>query len=150
MPPKVDKNKFASFDPKYQDYRPIGRDALMRLLNSYVCEVKFYRKHDKEGYDVIRKVLCTTSKPFLMSSKGMMTLNYRPTDGVPKPWFNRRAANVICVWDIFMQDYRNIWCNSIFLLSKIPADEKFWKYFREVLAKMTTQQKMEFMDNSGW
>ena len=126
----------------------IGRESLQRLLRTHVVECRCVRKHEKRGYHVVRKIICTNSTQLLMSKKGMMTLNYRPTDGVPKPWFNRKMADVICVWDIMMQDYRNIWCDTIFMVNKIPANEEFWNYYRDVLCKMSPRDKATYMNDN--
>ena len=74
-----------------------------------------------------------------------MTLNYSPPKGPPK--YNHAMKNVIVAWDVMMQDFRTINCQNVNLIRSVPANEEFWKYFREELLPMTTQQKMMFMDS---
>jgi hypothetical protein len=47
-----------------------------------------------------------------------------------------------------MQDYRLVPAESADVVSVIPSTppEQFWKYFSEVLSRMSTTEKERFMD----
>jgi len=90
-------------------------------------------------------MLCTNAATVLNSVNGRMTLNYRPAAGALK--FNPNQKNLVIAWDIFMQDYRCINCNSCDLITSIPAGPAFWTYFNKNLAKMTAPQKLSYMNS---
>jgi hypothetical protein len=90
-------------------------------------------------------MLCTNAQTVLNSVDGRVTLNYKPA--VRGLRYNPDQKNIVIVWDIFMQDYRCVSCDSCDLITSIPAGPTFWKYFRENLAKMTTAQKVAYMDS---
>ena len=54
----------------------------------------------------------------------------------------------VLTWDIFMQDYRLVPAESVDVVSVIPTTppEEFWKYFSEVLSRMSGTDKEQFMD----
>jgi hypothetical protein len=89
-------------------------------------------------------MVCTNANQLLLSSDGRLTLNYRPPSGAPR--FNQAERNVIVAWDVLMQDYRAISCESCDLIATIPATEEFWNYFRQQLLPMTASQKTAFMN----
>jgi hypothetical protein len=117
---------------------------LKALLQNSVCEIKFLRKRPKLGMSPFRRMVCTNANQLLLSPNGRLTLNYKPPTGGPR--FNQMQKNVIIAWDVLMQDYRAISCESCDLIATVPANEEFWKYFREELLPMTTGQKMAFMN----
>jgi len=90
-------------------------------------------------------MLCTNAQSILNSVDGRVTLNYKPA--VKGTKYSPDQKNLVIVWDIFMQDYRCVNCDSCDLITSIPAGPAFWKYFRENLAKMTTPQKITYMDS---
>lgn len=119
--------------------------SLKSVLRNNVCEIKFARKKPKPGKPMTRRMLCTNAQQLLTSADGRVTLNYRsPLKGLR---YNPDEKNIVVVWDIFMQDFRCVNANSCDLITSIPANETFWKYFRENLAKLTTAQKISYMDS---
>lgn len=66
-----------------------------------------------------------------------------PTRGLP---YDAASKNLLPVWDIFMQDWRMVGVESCQVINTIP-EEEFWKYFNETLMKMSTGQKMAYMDS---
>ena len=78
------------------------------------------------------------------STNGRITLNYRPPKN-PKQ-VNEAADNIIVVWDILMQDYRNVSMDQCDLIQEIPANEEFWTYFNENIYPMSAEQKITFMN----
>ena len=81
----------------------------------------------------------------LNSLNGKISLRYRP----PKTSFriNEQLYNLCVVWDILWCDYRNVSMEDCYLRQIIPDDNTFWKYYNDVLYKMSPQQKLNFMDS---
>lgn len=119
--------------------------SLKSVLQNNVCEIKFNRRRLKPGKSSTRRMLCTNALPLLNSVDGRITLNYKPATNVLK--FNPTQKNLVIVWDVFMQDYRCVNCDSCDLITSIPANETFWKYFNENLASLTTAQKVAYMES---
>ena len=123
----------------------VSLTSLKSVLQNNVCEIKFARRRPKPGKPMSRRMLCTNAQTVLNSVDGRVTLNYKPA--VRGLRYNPDQKNIVIVWDIFMQDYRCVSCDSCDLITSIPAGPTFWKYFRENLAKMTTAQKVAYMDS---
>jgi len=122
----------------------ISRSALDSLLKSNVCEVRFVRRRPRAGSSPTRRILCTKSHSLLTSTNGKVTLNYRSPSNPPQ--INEAMQNVVTVWDILMQDYRNISMDQCELINQIPANEEFWEYFNESIYPMSGEQKLNFMN----
>lgn len=122
----------------------VGRPTLDRLLQDHVVEVKFTRRRPKPGSSPTRRMLCTNSRALLESREAREALRYVPTKRPIR--FNPAAKNLIVTWDIFMQDHRMINTDHCELISQIPANDEFWRYFSEVLYKMSAAQKTTFMN----
>lgn len=123
----------------------VSRASLEAILKGHVGEIVFWRR--TPGPSDVRRMLCTLDMKMLNSAEGRVALNFRPAQHPPP--YNPRAYNLLIVWDIFMQDYRAISMDRCELIKSIktePPDE-WWKYFNEVLSKMTPQQKVQFMSN---
>jgi hypothetical protein len=80
----------------------------------------------------------------LDSLNGRTSLGYRPPKGPKK--INEAKHNVVVVWDILMQDYRNVSMDKCFLVNQFPADDTFWKYFNDNIYIMSAGQKENFME----
>lgn len=122
----------------------IQRVALDSLLLNNVCDVRFVRRDPRPGDGPSRRMLCTKSFEILHSVNGRTTLNYRPPRGGKQ--INEASANLLVVWDILMQDYRNINMNQCDLIQDIPAGD-FWEYFNENIYPMSPAQKQSFMNS---
>lgn len=150
-------NKFIKNYQKVDNYqsnititdRKINRLELKSLLNSNVCEIVFVRRRPERAPDrpLVRRMLCTNSGNILNSLNGKISLRYRP----PKTSFriNEQLYNLCVVWDILWCDYRNVSMEDCYLRQIIPDDNTFWKYYNDVLYKMSPQQKLNFMDSYG-
>ena len=122
----------------------IQRESLDSILLNHVCEIRFTRRRPVRGKSPTRRMWCTKSYNLLNSTNGRVGLNYRaPTH--PKQ-INEALYNVLVIWDILMQDYRIISFDQCNLIQQIPADDNFWKYFNENIYTMTTEQKINFMN----
>jgi hypothetical protein len=89
-------------------------------------------------------MLCTNALSLLMSPEGRIALNYKRA--INRPKFDPNVKNLLITWDIFMQDYRCINMAACDLISAIPANKTFWKFFNEKLALMATNDKVRFMN----
>ena len=118
---------------------------LKTILLDKVCEVKFARRNPKPGRPAMRRMLCTNNIQLLNSLEGRTVLNYAPPRQAPK--YNPNQENLIIVWDILMQDYRNINMNQCDLIQEIPANDDFWVYFNENIYPMSAAQKRNFMNS---
>jgi len=122
----------------------VSLSTLRTIAQNNVTEIKFFRRRPKPGYPPTRRMLCTTSFSLLNSTEGRLTLNYKPTSRPPR--FNPAQKDLLIVWDIFMQDYRCVNATACNLIATIPANKEFWKYFSTKLFKLTSQQKIAFMN----
>lgn len=146
-----------------QSDRLVSRGELSTLLQNNVCEVVFVRRRPERApvppRTEIRRMLCSNSYSLLTSYNAEVSLNFR----LPKTGrrVDESKHDLVCAWDIMMQDYRNISIStpespftgkgssgaSCYLRQTIPADDTFWKYYNDVLLKMTPEQKLNFMDS---
>ena len=117
---------------------------LKTILLDKVCEVKFARRNPKPGRPATRRMLCTNNIQLLNSLEGRTVLNYVPPRQAPK--YNPNQENLIIVWDILMQGFRTINCDTVDLISTLEADETFWLYLNEKIAPMSAGDKMNFMN----
>lgn len=122
----------------------VTRDQLKNILLDNVCEIKFERRRPLLGRPPYRRMMATLSYSLLNSTNGRLTLNFRPTIRLPR--YNPAQKNLLIVWDIFMQDYRNVNCDDVEVVATIPANEKFWEYFANVMQNMTPQEKLNFQN----
>ena len=118
--------------------------SLKAILLDKVCEVKFVRRNPKPGRPGTRRMLCTNNVQLLNSVEGRTILNYDPPREAPN--YNPNQENLIVVWDILMQGYRTINCDTVDLISTLEADETFWVYLNEKIAPMSAGEKMGFMN----
>lgn len=123
----------------------VSLPTLKNLLLNNVAEIKFFRRRPKPGSPLTRRMLCTNSFSLLNSVEGRLALNYKQAIRAPK--FDPMAKDLIITWDIFMQNYRCINMSACNLLQVIPANKQFWKYFNEKLARLSSDQKINFMNS---
>lgn len=139
--------------------RLVTLSELDSLLRNNVCEIVFVRRRPERAPDrpSIRRMLCTKSEN-IFNSINSRSLNFRRPKTSRR--LNQQYHDICVVWDIFMQDYRNVSISTpeapaigpvsqptCHLRQIIPDDDTFWAYFNNVLLKMTPQQKMNFMDS---
>ena len=122
----------------------VGLSNLKSMLLDKVCEVKFARRNLKPGRPASRRMLCTNNVQLLNSVEGRTVLNYRPPRQAPE--YNPNQENLIITWDILMQDFRTINCDTVDLITTLEADETFWVYINEKIAPMSSGEKMAFMN----
>jgi hypothetical protein len=130
-----------------QSDRQIQRGELKNLLTRNVCEIVFVRRRPERapGRPEVRRMLCTICREVQKSERGIRSLSFR------EPKTSRRLDEVkhdiVVVWDIIQQDYRNVSMDACFLRQTIPGDETFWKYYDKVFSPMSPQQRQHWMDS---
>jgi len=119
--------------------------GLEQLCRENVVEIKFTRRHPK-GSSTTRRMLATCDISLLESKEGIQILNYKIPTKLPA--YDARTRGLLPVWDLFMQDHRNIPANmcEIITVTKTRPPEIFWEYFNNILGKMSANQKATFMD----
>lgn len=124
----------------------VSQSALAALLSKNVVELRFIRRRPMPGDKPTRRMLATNDLILLNSAAGRTVLNFKPATGRLK--YNPQQKGLVLTWDIFMQDYRQVPSESVDVVTVIPTSPplEFWKYFSTVLSKMTTSDKLQFMD----
>lgn len=123
-------------------------NAMQQLLSEHVVELSFSRRNPKEGWPRNRRMLCTNSFKLLGSMGGRLALNFKvPTDF---PAYDPKENDLFITWDIFMQDFRSIPLEAVFVINAIPVKTQreidlFWQYFDQALKPMTSDEKVKFM-----
>ena len=110
-----------------------------------VVELRFSRRN-KLRYRPSRRMLCTLDGKLLNSTEGKKILNFRPPRYAPP--YDAEAKGLLTVWDIIMQDWRNIPVAAVDVIMAVPTKNQkdFWEYFNKVIGKMSASQKAAFMD----
>ena len=122
------------------------------LFARAVVEVVFGRRNMVPGQPLTRRMLATTNWSLLKSTIGMATLHFRPPSGPPP--YNPARYNLLTVYDIFWQDFRNINLDGFSaknIVAVMPCRnekeiEEFWRYFSENILNMSASQKQKFMN----
>ena len=133
-----------------QSDRLIQRAELKSLLQNNVCEIIFVRRRPERApvppRAEIRRMLCTNSFKLLTSYNAKLSFT-----NFSLPRTGRRIDevkhNIVCVWDIFWQDYRNVSMDMCHLRQTIPDDDTFWKYYNDKLLTMKPDVKLHWMDS---
>jgi hypothetical protein len=89
-------------------------------------------------------MLCTKSLEILNSNNGRLILNYKPPTQPPK--YNPLQENLVCVWDIFMQDYRMVPVESCNVIEAFEP-EQFWEKFNTQYRTMSQRDKTAYMNS---
>ena len=124
---------------------PISVGGLMTLCSKNMVELKFVRR-DKKRRPTTRRMLCTLDRQLLNSTFGLNILNFkRPKYSPP---YNAASRGLATVWDIIMQDWRNIPTESAEVVSVVPTIpmKNFLVYFDSHIKLMSTAEKQQFME----
>lgn len=130
---------------------------LEEFLKKFVAEVVFVRRRKPKDSSVsskTRRMICTTNQVLLRSPFGTKTLRYKPA--TQSPPYNARSKGLVTVWDIFMQDWRNIDVKSAVVIGgngtpdSLPMAianqediERFALFFNSRLRRMNPRQFMD-------
>lgn len=124
----------------------VKRTEFKRLVTRNVCEIFFIRRRPERapGRPLFRQMLCTICGEILRSENGIRNLNFQPPKGPPQ--IDERFHNIVVVWDIFMQDWRNVSMENCHIIQTIPGNDEFWKYYNDVIMHLSPQEKLRYMD----
>lgn len=120
------------------------RSQLEALLRNNVCEIRFVRRHQVPTRPPTRRMICTKSSNILNSVDGRTKLNYRLP--IHPMQVDPIRDNLVVVWDILMQDYRNVSMEECVMIRQIPESE-FWEYYNNELYPMSAQDKINLMNS---
>jgi hypothetical protein len=130
-----------------------------QFLQLYVAEIVFVRRRKAKDPAVsvkTRRMICTLNYKLLNSAFGKKNLKFRPP--LQTAFYNASKKGLVTVWDIIMQDWRNIDINSSAIIQKGGADSlpmavnteeemtKFINFYDKKIARMTVAEKRRFMD----
>jgi len=125
-------------------------DALSNFFAQNVVEVVAKRRNRPPSFMAkTRRFLCTNSYPLLNSIIGKTAFHFQaPTHPPP---YKASAYNLITVFDLFRQEYRNINLDDYDILGAMPVKNEqeineFWQYFTDVLLKLSAKDKIKFMN----
>ena len=109
---------------------------IQKYLSQNVVEIVFVRRRvpkDPTVTSKTRRIICTTCQTLLRSPFGMKTLRYK----LPyyEPPYNAASKVLVTVWDILIQDWRNIDIKSCVLIKK--------KNINSLPIKVTDQKGIE-------
>ena len=118
---------------------------LRKLCLKNVVELKFVRRN-KLRYPATRRMLCTLDTVLLNSDFGKETLNFKPPRYAPP--YDAKSKSLLTVWDIIMQDWRNVPVDACEMVVAVPTSpqNKFLEFFDKKIGKMSALQKKSFMD----
>jgi hypothetical protein len=122
----------------------ISVEGLYSLCSKNIVEIKFVRRN-KFVSPSTRRMLATIDQKLLKSTFGINTLNYKK----PKypPPYNAKAKGLCTLWDILMQDWRNVPTESIEVVSIVSTTpmKDFLDWFENVIKPMSPASKINFM-----
>ena len=119
--------------------------GLQALCETHLVELKFIRRNKSTLNIPTRRMLCTRDMRILNSELGKMTFNFiLPSKNPP---YDAGSKNLLTVFDIIFQDWRNIPVENTMVVMAIPTNpqKSFWEYFDKVIRKMTKKQKQSFI-----
>ena len=122
----------------------ISVEGLYSLCSSNVVELRFVRRNKRVSPNT-RRMLCTNDEYLFRSVFGKEVLNYRkPTQRAP---YNAKSKGLCTLWDILMQDWRNVPTESVEVVSVVSTKplNSFIKYFDAKIKIMSSAQKTAFM-----
>ena len=103
--------------------------GLRMLLNTHVVELAFI----KRTTGAPRVMLCTNAQTLLSTAESRIALGWHPPKGVGLG-YNPSQKNLVVVWDIMWQQYRQIPVESVRILEVIPVRDQhelddWWEFF---------------------
>ena len=124
----------------------VSLQGLRQLCETNLVELKFIRRNKTADKFPTRRMLCTRDMRILESDLGRKTFNYTSPKGNPP--YDPIPKNLLTVFDIIYQDWRNIPFESVAVLVAVPTNpqKKFWEYFDTRLRNMTKTQKSDFIN----
>jgi hypothetical protein len=124
----------------------VSLQGLKQLCETNLVELKFIRRNKTTDKFPTRRMLCTRDMRIIDSDIGRKVFNFTPPKGSPP--YDAIPKNLLTVFDIIYQDWRNIPVESVVVLVAVPTNpqKKFWEYFDTRLRNMTKTQKKDFIN----
>lgn len=128
----------------------MSQQGLLTLAQNSIIELRFVRRRSKFGWSPYRRMLGTNNSTILHSAPGQFALHFKPpTHPPPYPWIEK---NLVCMWDIFWQDWRMVPAESVDVVTVFPVQSeedinKWWSYFGLFLENMSSQDKVAFLNS---
>jgi len=122
----------------------ISVEGLYALCSNNLVELRFVRRNKRVNPST-RRMLVTDDQSLFKSVFGKQVLNYKkPKYRAP---YNAKAKGLCTLWDILMQDWRNVPTESVEVVAVVPTKpmKQFLLYFDKVIRPMTAAQKEQFM-----
>lgn len=131
--------------------KPLKWSGLDQLFAQAVVECVFTRRNFTPGVPNSRRMLATNNWSLLNSTIGNATIHFRAPTG-PAP-YNAAQYNLLTVFDILWQDYRNINLNGFSaknIVAVMPCRNEaeikmFWDFFSQKILNMSANEKQRFM-----
>jgi hypothetical protein len=131
------------------------------FLQLHVAEVVFVRRRRAKDPSVTsrtRRMVCTLNFKILNSEFGKKNLKFKPARQNPE--YSAASRGLITVWDIIMQNWREVDVQTAVIIQKPIADAialpmmvnneeelvKFIDYYDKKIARMSVGEKRKFMD----
>jgi hypothetical protein len=127
------------------------------FLQKWVAEIVFVRRRRAKDATVTvktRRMICTLNFPLLIANSKIFRFK-TPTQSAP---YNAESKGLVTVWDIIMQDWRNIDIKTAKVIQKSDVAGlpmyvnskvdmvKFMNFYDKKIARMTVGDKRKFMD----
>lgn len=127
------------------------------FLQKYVAEIVFVRRRRAKDPSVTvktRRMICTLNFPLLVANSKILNFK-KPNSTAP---YNAASKGLVTVWDIIMQNWRNIDVKSAVIIAKSDVAglpmyvnskvdmAKFMDFYDKKIARMTIGDKRKFMD----
>jgi hypothetical protein len=124
----------------------VSLQGLRQLCETNLVELKFIRRLKLADKFPTRRMLCTRDIRLLNSDLGKKTFNFTLPQNSPA--YDTVSKNLLTVFDIIYQDWRNIPVESVAVLVAVPTNpqKQFWEYFDKRLRNMTKTQKKDFIN----
>jgi hypothetical protein len=128
-----------------------------KFLQKFVAEIVFVRRRRAKDPSVsvkTRRMICTLNFPLLTANAKIFNFK-RPSQ---TPSYNAESKGLVTVWDIIMQNWRNIDIKSAVIVQKSDVSglpmyvnskvdmAKFIDFYDKKIARMTVGDKRKFMD----
>lgn len=122
----------------------ISVEGLYSLCSKNIVELKFVRRN-KYVSPTTRRMLATIDGRLLRSTFGTNTLGYKKPKNPPP--YNAKSKGLCTLWDILMQDWRNVPTESVEVVSIVSTTpmKSFLDWFENVIKPMSPSGKINFM-----
>ncbi len=132
--------------PRITDYT-----TLLNFFHSHIIEMRFTRRHDKQGYNPNRRMVCTANWKYLSSMFTRRIFNWKtPKTRRGVSWYKRRGLMI--VWDLMIKDFRIIPVGGIKFVSAYKCTSliekgRFYLFYRKQVGTLTESQQKKYFNS---